>query len=119
MSYAPPLQGISINNAPRGLKRGPPVYSDDESLSKWQSVCTAPWKLILEGAVDSLAQQMYQYDESVVPPKEILYQHEFCWGDKRTGMLNPDMMFIVKGTRITIAGQYQGRMRSRFNITGI
>lgn len=119
MSYAPPLQGLSINNAPRGQKRGPPLDNDDESLSKWQSICTAPWKLILDGAVDSLARQMYQYDEWVAPPKVIRYEHEFCWGDKRMGMLNPDMTFIVKGMRVKdTRGQYHYVLIPELKISG-
>ena len=116
----PPLQGISVNNAPRGQKRGSPSSSADreENVAKWQSLCSAPWSLVFEGAVESLAHQMYQYDESVVPPKEIRYEHEFCWGDKKTGMLNPDMLFIVKGTRVFVSGQWKYVLIPGLRISG-
>ena len=113
----PPLQGISVNNAARGQKRG--LSADrEENAAKWQSLCSAPWSLVFEGAVDSLAHQMHLVAESAVPPKEIRYQHEFCWGDKRMGMLNPDMVFIIKGTRITIAGQYKYVLIPGLRISG-
>jgi|SaaInlV_125m_DNA_1040241.scaffolds.fasta_scaffold32003_1 hypothetical protein len=114
----PPLQGISVNNAPRGQKRGLSAERE-ENATKWQSLCSAPWSLVFEGAVDSLARQMRLSDESAVPPKEIRYQHEFCWGDKRMGTLNPDMMFIVKGRRITIAGQYKYVLIPGLRISGV
>jgi hypothetical protein len=114
----PPLQGISVNNAPRGQKRGLSAERE-ENATKWQSLCSAPWSIVFEGAVDSLARQMHLSDESAVPPKGIRYQHEFCWGDKRMGTLNPDMVFIVKGTRIKdVRGQYKYVLIPGLKISG-
>lgn len=117
----PPLQGISINNAPRGVKRSAPSNSAerDEPVAKWQSLCSAPWSLMIEGAVKTLAAQMYQPNESVVPrEKEIRYEHEFCWGDK-TGVLNKEMRFIVKGTRVFAAGQWKYVFTPRLSVSGV
>ena len=99
----PPLQGLSINNAPRGQKRSSPSSSADveEPLPKWQSLCSAPWSLMLDGAVKALGPHLYTANEQTMPSlAKVKYEHTFCWRDKETGEMDDAMVFGVFGLRM-------------------
>ena len=99
----PPLQGLSINNAPRGQKRSAPSSSAEieEPLAKWQSLCSAPWSLMLDGAVKALGPHLYTANEQTMPSlAKVKYEHTFCWRDKETGEMDDAMVFGVFGLRM-------------------
>ena len=105
----PPLQGLSINNAARGQKRSSPSSSSDvnEPYPKWQSLCSAPWSLMLDGAVKALGPHLYTANEQTMPSlQKINYEHTFCWRDKKTGRLDDGMVFGVLGHRVYAAGKW-------------
>ena len=105
----PPLQGLSINNASRGVKRSAPSNSAerDEPIAKWPSLCNAPWSLMLDGAVKALGPHLYTANEQTMPSlQKINYEHTFCWRDKKTGRLDDGMVFGVLGHRVYAAGKW-------------
>ena len=103
----PPLQGLSINNAPRGQKRSAPSSSAEieEPLPKWQSLCSAPWSLMLDGAIKALGPHLLTADAQTMPSlNQVKYEHTFCWRDKETGEMDDGMVFGVIGHRVAHPG---------------
>lgn len=105
----PPLQGLSINNASRGVKRSAPSNSAerDEPIAKWPSLCNAPWSLMLDGAIKALGPHLLTAGEQTMPSeRRIKYEHTFCWRDKITGRMHDGMVFGVVGDRVYAAGKW-------------
>ena len=105
----PPLQGLRVNNARRGVKRSAPSNSAEreQNVAKWQSLCSAPWSLMLDGAIKTLGPHLYVADAQTVPSSAtIKYEHEFCWRDDETGELDDTMVFGVYGNRVHAGGRW-------------
>ena len=104
----PPLQGLSVNNSRRGVKRSAPSNSAEreQNVAKWQSLCSAPWSLMLDGAIKTLGPHLYIANAQTTPSRTIKYEHEFCWRDSETGELDDTMVFGVYGNRVHAADRW-------------
>ena len=99
----PPLQGLSINNAARGQKRSSPSNGAElgEPLPKWQSLCSAPWSLMLDGVIKALGPHLLTASHQTMPSLDkVKYEHTFCWRERETGEMDDGMVFGVIGHRV-------------------
>ena len=103
--HLPPMQGLSINNTARGIKRsgGPPgaEREGEARLRKSQFLCNAPWSVMLEEAIETFGPLLYKHCErDHADTAEVKYEHSFCWRNKVTGEMHDGMTFIVYARRI-------------------
>ena len=113
----PWLGALRFDNGQRGVKRTAPSNSAerDENWRKLQNTnpCSAPWKLILDGAIKALGPHLYTTNEQTMPPlAKIKYERTFCWHNKQTGQMDQGMVFGVLGQRV-----YDERWRYMFHPT--
>lgn len=102
----PSLYRLSIEEA-RGVKRGSASDNEsEENIRKWQVICSAPWNVILEGAISKFGPLLLHCK---FPREGMRYEHEFCWRDKGTGQIDDRMVFIVHAKRSYLIDGYDFR----------
>lgn len=113
-SDLPSMERLSITRR-RKRSAGPPgaEREGEESIRKWQSLCNAPWSIMLEGAIEKFGPLLMGHCKMgqavLYHTGEVTYEHPFCWRDNDTGELHYRMSFIVYARYLPDEQAYQFR----------